>query len=123
MTLKRCPCSGYIPGYSTLQRVVSYTNDRLLAAHKTATYRSPILLSGSLNCHRQANRNLLNCARRHAGCVTCVEDRVWQLAKATTHKRPIADKTTAIRRPVLTYTGDLFKSGLEHTMVYGSTHF
>jgi len=35
----------------------------------------------------------------------------------------MADKTTAIRRPVLTYTGDLFKSGLEHTVVYGSTHF
>ena len=26
--------------------------------------------------------------------------------------------TTAIRGPVLTYTGDPFKSGLEHTMVY-----
>src|SRR5262245_58325613 len=29
-------------------------------------------------------------------------------------------KSTAIRGPVLTYTGDPFKSGLEHTMVYES---
>src|SRR6476660_6613529 len=29
-------------------------------------------------------------------------------------------KSTAIRGPVLTYTGDPFKSGLEHTMVYQS---
>jgi guanine deaminase len=29
-------------------------------------------------------------------------------------------KTSAIRGPVLTYTGDPFKSGIEHTMVYES---
>jgi guanine deaminase len=27
-------------------------------------------------------------------------------------------ETTAIRGPVLTYTGDPFKNGIEHTMVY-----
>lgn len=32
----------------------------------------------------------------------------------------MATPTTAIRGPVLTYTGDPFKSGLEHTMVYES---
>src|ERR1700757_5195156 len=32
----------------------------------------------------------------------------------------MSGKSTAIRGPVLTYTGDPFKSGLEHTMVYQS---
>ena len=30
----------------------------------------------------------------------------------------MSEKPTAIRGPVLTYTGDPFKSGLDHTMVY-----
>ena len=33
---------------------------------------------------------------------------------------PSGHATTAIRGPVLTYTGDPFKNGLEHTMVYES---
>jgi guanine deaminase len=32
----------------------------------------------------------------------------------------MSDRPTAIRGPVLTYTGDPFKSGLDHTMVYQS---
>jgi guanine deaminase len=32
----------------------------------------------------------------------------------------MAKAATAIRGPVLTYTGDPFKSGLAHTMVYES---
>ena len=35
-------------------------------------------------------------------------------------ERVASGKVTAIRGPVLTYTGDPFKSGLEHTMVYES---
>jgi guanine deaminase len=35
-------------------------------------------------------------------------------------ERIASGKVTAIRGPVLTYTGDPFKSGLEHTMVYES---
>ena len=30
----------------------------------------------------------------------------------------MSEKPTAIRGPVLTYTGDPFKNGLDHTMVY-----
>ena len=33
-------------------------------------------------------------------------------------ERAASGKVTAVRGPVLTYTGDPFKSGLEHTMVY-----
>ena len=35
-------------------------------------------------------------------------------------ERASSGKAAAIRGPVLTYTGDPFKNGLEHTMVYES---
>src|SRR6187200_140280 len=40
--------------------------------------------------------------------------------KRKSGRRSMSAKSAVIRGPVLTYTGDPFKSGLEHTMVYES---